>query len=157
SSTNDAFWDGDIPWVSPKDMKVAVISSTQDRITEAAVENSAAKLIPARSVLFVTRSGILAHSFPVATTNLAVTVNQDLKAITPVGVVEPDYLAWALRYLERRILHSCTKHGTTVHSVEISALKALKVPIPPLNEQRRIVAKIEELFSELDKGVESLT
>ena len=157
TSTNDAFWGGDIPWVSPKDMKVAVITSTQDHLTQAAIDNSAAKLISARSVLFVTRSGILAHSFPVATTSVAVTVNQDLKAITPVAIIEPGYLAWGLRFLEREILRSCTKHGTTVHSVEIPALKALKVPVPPLNEQRRIVAKIEELFSELDKGIESLT
>jgi type I restriction enzyme S subunit len=138
-------------------MKVAVITSTQDKITNAAVKNSAVKLIPASSVLFVTRSGILAHSFPVATTRDAVTVNQDLKAIVPVPVIDFEYLAWTLRYLEREVLRSCSKHGTTVHSIEIPALKSLNVPIPPPKEQRRIVAKIEELFSELDKGTEALT
>ncbi len=156
SSSNAQFWDGDIPWVSPKDMKVASITSTQDRITVAAVQNSAVKLISAESVLFVTRSGILAHSFPVATTKVQVTVNQDLKAITPVEVVDHNYLAWLLRALERQILTTCSKHGTTVHSIEIPTLKDLRVPIPPPAEQRRIVAKIEVLFSELDKGVESL-
>lgn len=157
ASSNAAFWDGDIPWVSPKDMKVNEITSTQDRITQAAVDNSAAKLIPARSVLFVTRSGILAHSFPVATNGVEVTVNQDLKAITPVAVIDTEYLAWVLRSSERQILSTCSKHGTTVHSIEIPALKELEIPVPPFNEQRRIVAKIEELFSELDKGIEALT
>jgi type I restriction enzyme S subunit len=157
SSTNPDFWDGEIPWVSPKDMKVNCISSTQDHITSEAVRSSATKLISPPAVLFVTRSGILAHSFPVATTNIEVTVNQDIKAILPVEVVSSLYLAWALRSLERRVLSTCSKHGTTVHSIEISALRALRVPIPPLAEQHRIVAKIEELFSELDKGVESLT
>jgi type I restriction enzyme S subunit len=157
SSSNARFWDGNIPWVSPKDMKVASITSTQDQITVGAVQNSAVKLISAGSVLFVTRSGILAHSFPVATTKVQVTVNQDLKAITPVEVVDHNYLAWLLRALERQILTTCSKHGTTVHSIEIPTLKDLRVPIPPPAEQRRIVAKIEVLFSELDKGVESLT
>jgi type I restriction enzyme, S subunit len=156
SSSHAAFWNGDIPWVSPKDMKVSAITTTQDHITQAAVESSAAKLIAARSVLFVTRSGILAHSFPVATTRVRVTINQDLKAITPIEVIEPEYLAWALRASEKRILRSCSKHGTTVHSIEMPALKSLSVPVPPLPEQRRIIAKLGELLSELDKGVESL-
>lgn len=156
SSSNDAYWDGDVPWVSPKDMKVHRIATSQDKITQSAVVNSAAKLLPIGSVLFVTRSGILAHSLPVATTKVEVTVNQDLKAISPVEVIDTEYLAWALRASERRILNTCTKHGTTVHSVEMPALKELKVPVAPYPEQRRIVAKIEELFSELDKGIESL-
>lgn len=157
SSVETVYWDGEIPWVSPKDMKVHRITTSADKITEAAIANSAAKLIPEGSVLFVTRSGILAHSFPVALTSLQVTVNQDIKAIFPVEVIDPNYLAWALRAFERKILTSCSKHGTTVHSIEIPALKNLCIPVPPFSEQHRIVAKIEELFSELDKGVDSLT
>lgn len=157
TSSEVAYWDGDVPWITPKDMKALRLASSQDKITPAAVESSAAKMIDAGAVLFVTRSGILAHSFPVATTSVAATINQDLKAITPVEVIDPEYLAWALRAFERTILRSCSKHGTTVHSIEMPELKRLEVPVAPLNEQRRIVAKIEELFSELDKGVESLT
>ena len=156
SSTNEAYWGGKIPWVSPKDMKVNEITSAQDRITQAAVDNSAAKMIPANSVLLVTRSGILAHSLPVAINRVPVTVNQDLKAIIPVRVIDAKYLSWALRAFERAILTTCSKHGTTVHSVEMSALKALVIPVPPMAEQRRIGAKIEELFSELDRSVEDL-
>lgn len=156
SSSNPDFWHGDIPWVSPKDMKVNEITGTQDKITLSAIENSAVKLLPKHSVLFVTRSGILAHSLPVAIAGVAVTLNQDLKAITPVEVIDPKYLVWVLRAFERRILSTCSKHGTTVHSVEIPALKKLQIPVPPLPEQRRIIVKIEELFSELDNGRESL-
>lgn len=138
-------------------MKSNYVHSSQDKITESALANSAAKLITSGSVLFVTRSGILAHSFPVATNQCAVTVNQDLKAITPWPAVCSEYLAWVLRAHSRHILNNCSKHGTTVHSIEIPALKEMLFPIAPPAEQLRIVAKIEELFSELDKAVESLT
>ena len=157
ASSEDAYWDGDIPWVSPKDMKSHRITTSIDKITLKAIKNSAAKLIPSGAVLFVTRSGILAHSFPVAAADVEVTVNQDIKAIKPVEVIDTNFLAWTLRAAESKILSSCSKHGTTVHSIEVPALKDLSVAIPPLAEQRRIVAKIEELLSDLDKGVESLT
>jgi type I restriction enzyme S subunit len=156
SKSNENFWHGSIPWVSPKDMKAPTIVDSEDHISEDAVENSAAKMIPPGSVLFVTRSGILAHSFPVATTKTAVTINQDLKAITPTPAIDSGYLAWALRAYERLILDKCRKHGTTVHSIEAPTLKAFCLPIAPYSEQCRIVAKLEELLSELDKGVESL-
>ena len=150
------FWEGSIPWVSPKDMKKLCVVDTEDHISEAAVQESAVKLIRPGAVLFVTRSGILAHSFPVATTKMPVTVNQDLKAIIPYSVISPDYLAWCLRANARNILNSCSKHGTTVHSIEIPSLKEWSICIPPVKEQCRIVDKIETLFSELDKGIEAL-
>src|SRR4051812_8238527 len=69
SKANAAFWsNGTVPWVSPKDMKVAVIGETEDKITADAVECSSAKYVPEGSVLMVMRSGILRHSFPVAVT-----------------------------------------------------------------------------------------
>ena len=131
SKSNESFWVGHIPWVSPKDMKALIIVDTEDHISEQAVENSAVKVIPSGAVLFVTRSGILAHSFPVATTKVAVTINQDLKAIVPEPVINPEYLGWCLRAFARPILDSCTKDGTTVHSIEVPSLKAFRVPIAP--------------------------
>ncbi|MGL6159968.1 restriction endonuclease subunit S [Microbulbifer sp.] len=156
SKGNPHFWNGHIPWVSPKDMKSPEIVDTKDHISDRAVENSSVRLLPEGSVLFVTRSGILAHSFPVATTRVSATVNQDIKAIVPSPEVCPKYLAWALRARAREILNTCTKFGTTVHSIEVPLLKRLKISIPSRPEQERIVAKIEALFSELDKGIESL-
>ncbi len=84
------------------------------------------------------------------------TVNQDIKAIIPSSAVYYKYLAWALRASARDILKKCTKHGTTVHSIEVPTLKTWTIGVPPKKEQERIVAKIETLFSELDKGIESL-
>lgn len=58
------FWtDGSVPWLSPKDMGPDVLRRTQDTITDAAVEGSSVKLVPAGSVAVVVRSGILSASF----------------------------------------------------------------------------------------------
>ena len=110
SKSHEGFWRGSMPWVSPKDMKALNIADAEDHISEEAVEKSAAKIIPSLSVLFVTRSGILAHSFPVATTKAQVPVNQDLKAIVPMPAIDPEYLAWCLRVRTRR-------HDRSEHSV----------------------------------------
>jgi len=112
--------------------------------------------VPAGSVLVVTRSGILSHTLPVAVTKTQVTINQDLKALTPKPDVSPKYVAHALRGASRRILRECSKHGTTVASVETSALLDFEIPLVDLDEQRRIVAELEKQFSRLDKAVANL-
>lgn len=151
------YWeDGTISWVSPKDMKSDHIVDSEDHITQAAVEESTAKLIPAGSVLIVTRSGILSHTLPVAVTTVPVTVNQDLKALTPREGVLPEYVAWALRCFAREILNTCSKQGTTVSSIETAALHRFEIPVAPLVQQNRIVAEIEKQFSRLDEAVANL-
>jgi type I restriction enzyme S subunit len=157
SKSNSSFWDGNIPWVSPKDMKVAKIKDTIDHITPEAVENSAAKIIPPNSVLIVTRSGILAHSFPVAITDREVTINQDLKALTPEKGINPEYVAWVLNAFQQDVLNKCSKDGTTVHSIEMPRFMAYQIPIAPTNEQKRVVDKVEELISQVEEGERCLS
>ena len=156
SKANPAYWNGPIPWVSPKDMKTQVIRETVDGITTEAIERSSAKLVPPEAVLIVTRSGILAHSLPVAVTAVESSLNQDLKALNPPSGIVPDYIAWGLRACEQRILDTCRKGGTTVHSIEMPRLSTFEIPVAPTNEQHRIVDRIEALFDEIDSGVESL-
>jgi type I restriction enzyme S subunit len=152
SKRKTSYWEGDIPWVSPKDMKRLEIEDTEDHVTAKAVEESATKSIPADSILFVTRSGILERTLPTARATVDVTINQDLKALTLAENVDPQFLLYYTRAAERSILRQCSKHGTTVASLESGRLYRFPVPVPPLPEQRRIVAKIEELFSNLDAG-----
>ncbi|MGD0716013.1 MAG: restriction endonuclease subunit S [Gaiellaceae bacterium] len=148
-STSD-YWTGDIPWVSPKDMKVERIVDTADHITSAAVKASATRIVPAGSVLVVTRSGILRHSLPVALADREVALNQDMKALTPMAGIQPEYVAWAIRADANKILATCSKSGTTVSNIETSRLLEYEIPIPPLAEQRRIVGAVEESVSRLD-------
>lgn len=153
SKSNAAFWtSGTVPWVSPKDMKVDVIGETEDMITPAAVAGSSTKYVPAGSLLMVMRSGILRHSFPVAVTDRVVTLNQDLRSLTPNEGANAAYLARYLTLLTKRVLAECSKDGTTVNSVDASALERVLVPIAPRAEQDRIVARVDELFAEIGEG-----
>lgn len=115
-----------------------------------------AALLPPGAVLVVTRSGILSHTLPVATTRMPVTINQDIKALVPRTGVLPKYVAYALKGAGQRILNSCSKHGTTVASIETNALLDFEIPLVDLDEQRSIVAEIDKQFSRLDEAVANL-
>ena len=80
SKSHPEYFEGSIPWVSPKDMKSDIIMDSIDHITEEAVENSSTKMVPKGAVLMVIRSGILKHTLPVAIAAVELTVNQDMKA-----------------------------------------------------------------------------
>ncbi|MCE9598374.1 MAG: restriction endonuclease subunit S [Spirochaetia bacterium] len=145
-----------IPWVSPKDMKSVRVVDTEDHISREALAKSAAKIIPPNSVLYVVRSGILRRILPVSILTVEGAVNQDLRAFTPSAQIEPEYVYYYSVGENRRILRDCMKDGTTVESLDVPSLQTIQIPFPPLPEQRRIVAKIEELFTQVDAGVQAL-
>lgn len=153
SKANAAFWTGgDIPWVSPKDMKSDHISDAEDHITAAAVNGSTTNLVGAGSILVVVRSGILRRMLPVAVTMREVALNQDLKALTPHDGVSAAFVALLLKSRGSEILHSAAKAGTTVDSLDFERLKQTVVSLPPLAEQRRIVAKLDALTTRLARA-----
>ncbi len=157
SKSNSAFWtDGEVPWLSPKDMGREVLTSTKDHVTEAAVRGSSTQLVPANSVAVVTRSGILERTIPVAVVPFATTMNQDMKAVVPREGIDPRWIAWGLRAHERELLRVTRKAGTTVASIEMRRFYDFELPVPPLVEQRRIVAILEGHLSRLDAGVRSV-
>lgn len=139
------FWNGDIPWISPKDMKSSRITDAADRITRAAILESAAKTVGQNAVLAVVRSGILAHTFPIATVGREVSFNQDIKAITPNSDrLDSNYLFWALKGQEQYVLRSGVKKGATVHSLSNGFLESLQLRLPPLDQQRRITRLLDQ-------------
>lgn len=154
SKARPDYWsDGVIPWVSPKDMKRFEIDSTEDLITPAAVAGSAAKMVPAGSVLCVMRSGILRHTFPVAVASVDVTLNQDMRALTLPKSVSPKFVAHYLRFSGQSVLATASKEGTTVNSIEASRLDQHPVPLPnDVERQVAIVARIDALFGEVEEG-----
>jgi type I restriction enzyme S subunit len=97
SRSRPEFFAGDIPWVTSKDMKRWDIDSSIEYITKEALEESAARLVPAGSVLLVIRSGILKHTLPIGIARRALAINQDLKALVPREGLNSEYLARLIR------------------------------------------------------------
>lgn len=151
SKENPGFWSGDIPWVSPKDMKAEYIDDTEDHISEEAVESSATNRVPKGTLMIVTRSGILKHTIPVAITNVEVTLNQDLKALLPrTQDVSSEYYAWFIRGLQDQLMSVWRKQGATVESLETDWIADTTVPLPPLEEQKAIVRYLASRLREVD-------
>jgi type I restriction enzyme S subunit len=150
SKDNLAYWDGEVPWASSKDLKVDELFDTQDHISQFALDEGAAVLVPAGTILSVVRGMILLHTFPVVLTRVATAINQDLKAITPKTGMNVEYLAWLLRGSSSEVLSRTDEaaHGTKV--LRIEAWLSMEIPIPPLAEQTAIVAHLEQELSKFD-------
>ena len=96
--------DGNIPWVSSKDMKTDVLNDSQIKINQLGVDNSTARMVPVNSVIMVIRSGILKHTLPVAINVVPITVNQDLKVFIPNERLLTRFLAVQFKMHEKDIL-----------------------------------------------------
>lgn len=163
SKGNSDYWTGDIPWVSPKDMKSEFVTDTEDHITEDAVKESATRVIQPGAVLLVVRSGILRHTIPVAVNIRPVALNQDMKALVPKTLLQSSYLKYLIIGLQRILLVTWRKEGATVESIEFEFLANTSIPLPPIVEQEDIsiflyreLEKIDSLISKIHLAVEKL-
>lgn len=146
------FWDGAIPWVSPKDMKRSRLWDAMDHITAKALGNGT-RLAPAHSLLLVVRGMILAHTFPIARAEVPLAFNQDVKVLVPRSDVDSDFLLWWLTANEPLLLGAVTEstHGTK--RVPMDGLQRVLVDLPELSEQRAIAGAL----SDVDALLEGLT
>lgn len=147
----EEYWNGDIPWVSPKDMKRDVIADSEDHVSDLAVANSALKMIDEGAVLIVVRGMILAHSFPTAINAVPVTINQDMKALRCGERISPRFLKVVLEGATQYLVDQADSSAHGTKKLETSVLGALGIPVPPLDEQEQIVARIAEERVKIDK------
>ncbi len=155
SMSHPEYWDnGDIPWVTSKDMKSVLIEDTLMHVNRLGINNSSANYNDRPSVLFVMRSGILRRTLPIAMIKKPFTVNQDLKAVSPSNDIDVDYLFWACENSKKDILNTCMKSGTTVESINANALMEYELPVAPLKEQT-VIVKILTTLVDAEKEVKS--
>jgi type I restriction enzyme S subunit len=160
STENERYWNGSVPWISPKDMKASRIQDSINRLTDLGVEDSGLERYPAGSALVVVRGMILAHSFPVAIAEVPVTVNQDMKAIVCGQRLCNQFLAWVLRGLKTIVLAKTDSSAHGTKKLPTAALTHFSIPTPPLAEQDKIsahldteTAKIDRLISETEDTI----
>jgi type I restriction enzyme S subunit len=131
AKSEPGFWNGSIPWVSPKDMKHDYIYDSIDHVTPEAISASGLKLVPPRTVLIVVRGMILSHTVPIAIAGTALTINQDMKALVPMDQrISPEYLHGALKALRPLLLARVrtAAHGT--RKLDTDDLLSMSVAIP---------------------------
>lgn len=136
SKNNSEFWNGDIPWASVKDLNVEkFITKTVDYITKAGLD-AGSKLANKGDLLICTRMGL----GKIAIAAMDVAINQDLKALKLSQLINVDYFINFYRTL--KIVGS----GMTVAGIRQEELLGYCIPTPPLAEQHRIAAKVDELM-----------
>ncbi len=115
SKTRGDYWNGTVPWVSPKDMKRDFLSDAQDHVSELALDQTNLKVVERDNVLIVVRGMILARDVPVAINLISVTINQDMKALLPKSPAVTGSYLWAALRLAKPSLQSFVRtagHGT---------------------------------------------
>ena len=135
------YWNGEIPWASVKDFKGPSIDSTLESITHEGLSASSSALIPAGHVIMPTRMAL----GKAAINSIDVAINQDLKALKPKTRIDTRYLLHAILSRAKEI--QSHGKGATVQGITIERLRAIKVPLPPLEEQRRIAAILDKAGS----------
>src|ERR1700731_1799735 len=151
SRNEERYFQGTIPWIKTGELRTMYIREAAEHITEEALNNSSAKIFPKGSVgiaMYGATIGKLSIWGIDASTNQACAVGIPSKAINN------EFLYYFL-LAERQKLINAGKGGAQPN-ISQGIIKEWPINLPPLPEQHRIVAKIEELFSELDNGIESL-
>ena len=152
SRTNSRFYEGTITWIKTGELVEKYVHKTEEHLSEEAVQKSSAKLFPKGSV------GIAMYGATIGKTSIfgidASTNQACAVAICDSNIIHNEYLYYFLGSQQRAFVKA--GKGGAQPNISQGVLKDWKIPFAPLNEQKRIVEKIEELFSELDKGIESL-
>lgn len=145
------YYNGEIPWVKSGELDKGVIYKTEEYITKQAVEESSAKVFPKGTLLIALYGATIGK---IGFLGVDAATNQAICGLFHNNHIHLKYVANYLYFSRNKLIEKGA--GGAQPNISQSILKELQLPLPPLEEQQRIVNKIEELFSELDKGIEAL-
>jgi type I restriction enzyme S subunit len=144
----DAFWNGEIPWISAKDLKQFDIVDSVDHLTAAGAKH--ANLVAAETILILVRGMGLFKNFPVGIAARKMAFNQDIKALIPKAELNSRFLAYALVAMRSAVMGRVDRSGHGTGRLATDYLEALPILFPPLLEQQRIV----QLLATWDRAVD---
>lgn len=151
SRKNASYYKGTIPWVKSGELNSNLILETEEHISDEALKNSSAKIFPKGSILIALYGATIGK---LAYLGIDAASNQAVCAIFKNELFESGFLFNFLFFKRQKLVEQGM--GGAQPNISQTILKKLKLPIPPLPEQRAIVAKLEELFSDLDSGIADL-
>ncbi|HFH6680168.1 restriction endonuclease subunit S, partial [Streptococcus agalactiae] len=151
-SSEPSYYGGNITWITPADMgkqqNNKFFAKSSKKITELGLQKSSAQLISKNSIVYSSRA-------PIGHINIVTedyTTNQGCKSITPL-LVDLIFLYWLLQFRTKDII--LRSSGTTFKEISASGFGDTLLPLPPLAEQKRIVAQIEKALAKVDEYAES--
>lgn len=149
SSTNPSFYGGNIPWVVIGDLTESVVETTEKSITQKGLNSSSAKVLPEGTVMLamygasIGRTGIMGK---------AMSTNQAIACAIPKSeVIATKYLLYYLQSQKQQFISS--GKGGAQPNINQGMVKSWKIPVPPLNEQHKIIELLEDHISRLDAAM----
>lgn len=141
------YWGGVNLWITPKDLgksKGIFVSNTERKITDEGLRNSSANMLPINSVILSSRAPI-GH---LAINAKPISTNQGCKGLVPNNHILSKYLYYFL-YFSKDLLNDLGS-GTTFKELSSSKLSEVDIPLPPLAEQERIIAILDQALAAID-------
>ena len=148
SKARHDYYNGDILWATVRDMTGNIITETEHKITKEGLNNSSANIISKNNVVIATRVSL----GKVCLLKNDTAINQDLKGIVPIlsNQLSVQYLYYWLKSISNIIVNN--GEGSTVKGINVRFVKNLKIPLPPLSEQKRIAAILNEQMEAVEKA-----
>ncbi len=153
-TTNPDFWGGEINWITPTEITRTgkyINLKTEKKITELGLKNSSARLLPKGSLIICTRATVgecSISTYPIST-------NQGFKNLIPKKDTTVDYLYYFVKSIKPKLVKLGS--GSTFLEVSKGDIEKLKINLPPLLEQTRIVSVLEtwdKVIENLNKKIE---
>lgn len=140
STSIEEYWkNGTIPWLPSGDLKNCKITEANKFITKLGLDNSAAKMMPKKTVLIALTGATTGQT---GLTEIEASTNQSVTGILPSKEHIPEYLFYYLQTLRKKIID--LSYGGAQHHISQGFVKNIDIVLPPLEAQKKIVAILEK-------------